>query len=216
LKATRIIIKFSVCCPLGRSPKPPRNSASISQALTALYDSIVCQCMLIMINALVFVCLQHYSFCVFHYGLLVREYISDSIQLSLQNIKSTCRRSRLLWSGRSGDITMILQGAIEITCHDHSTTVWIGRFYILLPYLVFVFVVRFLFIRWFPCIRHSIIFWGFPHVMVHVMYHYKTNFYTKAVSKNKLFKIPRVASWPESINHLCNRNAWIRKGLWQL
>jgi len=32
----------------------------------------------------------------------------------------------------------------------------------------FVFVVRFLCIRWFPCIRHSIIFWRFPHVMVRV------------------------------------------------
>ena len=79
-----------------------------------------------------------------------------------------------LWSGRSGDVTMILQAAIEITCHDHSTIAWVGCSYILLRYLVFVFVVRFLFIRWFPCIRgirHSIIFWGFPHVMV---YHYIT------------------------------------------
>jgi len=53
----------------------------------------------------------------------------------------------VLWSGRSGDVTMILQAAIEITCHAHSTTVWVGRCYILLRYLVFVFVVRFLFIR---------------------------------------------------------------------
>jgi len=76
-----------------------------------------------------------------------------------------------LWSGRSGDVTMILQAAIEITCHDHSTTAWVGRSYILLWYLVFVFVVRFLFIRWFPCIRHSIIFWWFPYVMVRVPLH---------------------------------------------
>ena len=74
-----------------------------------------------------------------------------------------------LWSGRSGGVIMILQAAIEITCHDHSTTDWVGRCYIFLRYLVFVF--RFLFIRWFPCIRHSIIFWGFPHVMVHVPLH---------------------------------------------
>jgi len=26
----------------------------------------------------------------------------------------------------------------------------------------------FLFIKWFPCILNSIIFWGFPHVMVRV------------------------------------------------
>jgi len=74
----------------------------------------------------------------------------------------------ILWSGRSGDVSMILQAAIEITCHDHSTIAWVGRCYILLRYLVFVFVVRYLFIRWFPCIRHSIIFWRFPHVMEHV------------------------------------------------
>jgi len=36
------------------------------------------------------------------------------------------------------------------------------------------------------------------------------NLHTKTISKNELFKIPRVASWPESINHLCNRNAWIK------
>jgi len=82
----------------------------------------------------------------------------------------------VLWSGRSGDVTMMLQAAIEITCHDHSTTVWVGRSYILLRYLVFVFVVRFLFIRWFPCIRHSIIFWGFPHVMVRVPLHHSLLF----------------------------------------
>jgi len=75
---------------------------------------------------------------------------------------------KVLWSGRSGDVTRILQAAIEITCHDHSTTACVGLCYILLRYLVFVFVVCFLFVRWFPCIRHSIIFWGFPHVMVHV------------------------------------------------
>jgi len=78
-----------------------------------------------------------------------------------------------LWSGRSGDVTMILQAAKEIKCRDHSSTAWVGRFYILLRYLVFVFVVRFLFIRWFPCIRLSIIFWGFPHVMVHDHYSFK-------------------------------------------
>ena len=77
-------------------------------------------------------------------------------------------RTFILWSGRSGDVTMILQAAIEITCHDHYTTAWVGRCYMLLRYLVFVFVVRFLFISWFPCIWHSIIFWGFPHVMVRV------------------------------------------------
>jgi len=57
------------------------------------------------------------------------------------------RWAPVLWLGRSGDVTMMLQAAIEITCHDHSTTVWAGRSYILLRYLVFVFVVRFLFIR---------------------------------------------------------------------
>ena len=51
----------------------------------------------------------------------------------------------VLWSGRSGDVTMILQAEIEITCHDHSATAWVSRCYILLRYLVFV--VRFLFIR---------------------------------------------------------------------
>ena len=60
---------------------------------------------------------------------------------------------------------MILQAAIEITCHNHSTIARVGHCYIVLRYLVFV--VRFLFVRWFPCIRHSI-FWGFPHVMVRV------------------------------------------------
>jgi len=53
----------------------------------------------------------------------------------------------VLWLERSGDVTMMLQAAIEITCHDHSTTAWVGHSYILLRYLVFVFVVRFLFIR---------------------------------------------------------------------
>jgi len=48
-----------------------------------------------------------------------------------------------LWSGRSGDVTMILQAAIEITCHDHSSTAWVGRCYILLRYLFFVFVINF-------------------------------------------------------------------------
>ena len=79
----------------------------------------------------------------------------------------------ILCLGRSGDVTMMLQAAIETTCHDHSTTAWVGRCYIRLRYLVFVFVVRFLFIRWFPCIRNSIIFWGFPHVMVRVPLHWK-------------------------------------------
>ena len=71
--------------------------------------------------------------------------------------------------GREG--LVMLQAVIEITYHDHSTTAWVGCYYILLRYLVFVFVVRFLFIRWFPCIRHGIVFWGFPHVMVHVPLH---------------------------------------------
>ena len=52
-------------------------------------------------------------------------------------------RGSVLWSGKSGDVTMMLQAAIETTCHDHSTTAWVGRCYILLRYLVFVFVVRF-------------------------------------------------------------------------
>jgi len=37
----------------------------------------------------------------------------------------TCREYSVmvvLWSGRSGDVTTMLQAAIEITCHDHSTT----------------------------------------------------------------------------------------------
>jgi len=33
--------------------------------------------------------------------------------------------------------------------------------------------VSYLFIRWFPCIRHSINLWGFPHVMVHVPLHWR-------------------------------------------
>ena len=80
--------------------------------------------------------------------------------------RNTPRWAPVLLSETSGDVTMTLKAAIEITCHDHSTTAWVGRSYILLRYLVFVFVVRFLFIRWFPCIQHSIIFWGFPYVMV--------------------------------------------------
>jgi len=97
---------------------------------------------------------------------------------------SAVKRSIFLWSGRSADATMTFQAAIEISCHDHSTTVWVGRCYILLRYLVFVFVVRFLFIRWFPCIRHSIIFWWFPHVMVRVPLQY---FQSEVIVKCKHF-----------------------------
>jgi len=66
---------------------------------------------------------------------------------------------------------VMLQAAIDITCHDHSITAWVGRPYILLRYLVFCICGSFLFIRWFPYIRDSIIFWGFPHVVVRVPLH---------------------------------------------
>jgi len=102
----------------------------------------------------------------------VIHFISHWQETQPTNFNFLCRtwRSFCGWR-RSGDITMMLQAAIEITCHDHPTTAWVGRCHILLRYLVFVIVVRFLFIRWFPGTRHSIIFWGFPHVMVRVPLH---------------------------------------------
>ena len=56
-------------------------------------------------------------------------------------LRNAPRWATVLWSGRSGDVTVMLQAAIQITCPDQSTTAWVGRSYILLRYLVFVFVV---------------------------------------------------------------------------
>jgi len=46
-----------------------------------------------------------------------------------------------MFGGREG--LVMLQSAIKMKWHDHSITAWVGRAYILLRYLVFVFVVHF-------------------------------------------------------------------------
>jgi len=86
-----------------------------------------------------------YHFLSFVYKLEMRCFLRKLATNAMHG--SAVKRSIFLWSGRSADATMTFQAAIEISCHDHSTTVWVGRCYILLRYLVFVFVVRFLFIR---------------------------------------------------------------------